>query len=277
MALRISEDWDSCLKNSSAHTSTLQLQSHFRKQLQLLLQQLNVHSSSSPITVLDAIAPIIAALHALWEAQGRVSSPVVVVVPPVPNQPPGPRIATTSHPIENRKQERKYKKPICWRYAEKGHHTGPWKKRHISKDALALLPCPFFEKSAFCRFHETGQCWYGHGLPGADSQINLVSETPDLPQSNPDPPLTLTDFGTSRLLFVHSGTQTQFMLPKPVLKTRRFHSSTQTIPVLAVDVDTQTAPTLPMVDRETQTRHQNVIDLIEEEWEVQLEKREMHL
>ena len=67
------------------------------------------------------------------------------------------------------------------------------------------------------------------------------------------------------------------MLPKPVLKTRRFHSSTQTIPVLAVDVDTQTAPALPMVDRETQTSHQNLIDLIEEEWEVQLEKQEMHL
>ena len=47
--------------------------------------------------------------------------------------------------------------------------------------------------------------------------------------------------------------------------------------MLAVDVDTQTAPTLPMVDRETQTRHQSWIDLIEEEWEVQLEKREMHL
>ena len=178
----------------------------------------------------------IAALHAHREAQGQVSSPVVVVVPPVPNQPPGPRIAATSHPIGNRKQERKYKMPICWRYAEKGHHAGPCKQRHISKDALALLPCPFFDKSAFCRFHETGQCWYGHGLPGADSRINLVSETPDLPQSDPDPPLPLTDFGTqtdSRLLFVDFGTQTQFMLPKPVLKTWRFHSSTQTIPVLA--------------------------------------------
>ena len=67
------------------------------------------------------------------------------------------------------------------------------------------------------------------------------------------------------------------MLPKPILKPRRFHSGTQTIPVLAVDVDTQTAPTLPMVDRETQTSHRNLIDLIEKEWEVQLEKREMHL
>ena len=112
-------------------------------------------------------------------------------------------------------------------------------------------------------------------MPVTDSQINLVSETPDLPQSDPDPPLPLTDFGTqtdSRLLFVDSGTQTQFMLPKPVLKTRRLHSSTRTISVLAVDVDTQTAPTLPMVDRETQTRHRTLIDLIGEEWEVQLEK-----
>ena len=32
-----------------------------------------------------------------------------------------------------------------------------------------------------------------------------------------------------------------------------------------------------MVDRETQTSHQHLIDLIEEEWEVQLEKQEMHL
>ena len=65
MALRISEDWDSRLKSSSAHTSSLQLQSHFRKQVHLLLKQLLAYSSSSPVFVLDAIFPVIAALHAL--------------------------------------------------------------------------------------------------------------------------------------------------------------------------------------------------------------------
>ena len=53
MALRISEDWDSRLKSSSAHTSSLQLQSHFRKQVHLLLKQLLAYSSSSGCPVLE--------------------------------------------------------------------------------------------------------------------------------------------------------------------------------------------------------------------------------
>jgi hypothetical protein len=53
---------------------------------------------------------------------------------------------------------------------------------------------------------------------------------------------------------------------------------TQTDGMLFCDSDTQTAPTLPMVDRTTQTSHQNLmIDIIEREWEVQLDRRAFYL
>ena len=65
------------------------------------------------------------------------------------------------------------------------------KKRHVSKQALSVVPCPFFAKKKFCCFHEAGQCWYehssfgshGHSSFGSTSAAEVldVQETPYLP------------------------------------------------------------------------------------------------
>jgi hypothetical protein len=56
------------------------------------------------------------------------------------------------------------------------------------------------------------------------------------------------------------------------------HSETQTTPLLATVVDIQTAPTTPpLIDRMTETGHQNLIDIIEREWEAQLDRRDFYL
>jgi hypothetical protein len=66
--------------------------------------------------------------------------------------------------------------------------------------------------------------------------------------------------------FVDADTQTDVLF--------LVHSETQTTPLLATVVDIQTAPTPPLIDRMTETGHQNLIYIIEREWEAQLDRRD---
>jgi len=144
----------------------------------------------------------------------------------------------------------------------------------VSKAALSVVPCPFFLKKKFCRFHEAGQCWYKHSsLESASAgEVLHTQETPDppplsvslpspqtnteplLPQTTPALPLPLIDFGTQTV-------------PAPT-----FNANTQTTPALPLvdfgsqtilprtNAEIQTTPAPPMVDSMSQTGHQNLID-----------------
>ena len=161
-----------------------------------------------------------------------------------------------------------------------------------------MINCPHFEKPHFekkgsCRFHETtGTCWYGHGVSvEASPPVNLVVGLPYPPfpgsalpaDVGVPPPLSSAigvDFGaqtepwfsarsdveiqTTPALSSDFGTETE-----PWLSV---HSSTQTVPLPTSDSGIQTTPAPPKVDCEIQTEHQELIDVIRQEYAVLLER-----
>jgi hypothetical protein len=141
-------------------------------------------------------AAVVFALHTVREEQNRAEMELPIVRPPQVGgylrAKPSPTAASSpglgqssagSSPgtgQSSRAQRRKFKQPICWKYTEKGQCHYSCKKRHISKEALAVINCPHFEQKGSCRFHETtGTCWYGHGVSvEASPPVNLVVGLP---------------------------------------------------------------------------------------------------
>ena len=128
----------------------LQLHSQFRRHLHSLLKQLKV--STSQVDILDSVISVVFALHTLREEQNRVEMEPPIVRPPQVGgylrAQPSPT-AASKPPQSSRAQQRKFKQPICWKYAEKGqclYHS--CKKRHVNKEALAVINCPYFEKES---------------------------------------------------------------------------------------------------------------------------------
>ena len=128
----------------------LQSHSQFRRHLHSLLKQLKV--STSQLDILDSVISVVFALHTLREEQNRVEMEPPIVRPPQVGgylrAQPSPT-AASKPPQSSRAQQRKFKQPICWKfkYAEKGqclYHS--CKKRHVNKEALAVINCPYFEK-----------------------------------------------------------------------------------------------------------------------------------
>jgi len=260
-ALKLSEDWDTRLRRCRVSSMALQSHSQFRRHLHSLLKQLKV--STSQLDILDSVISVVFALHTLREEQNRVEMEPPIVRPPQVGgylrAQPSPT-AASKPPQSSRAQQRKFKQPICWKYAEKGqclYHS--CKKRHVNKEALAVISCPYFEKKGVCRFHEAGTCWYGHGVSvEASPPVNLVVELPDPPLPGSTllvdvgiPPPLDSAFG------VDFGTQTDSWL--------YVHSGTQTCLLSTSDSEIQTTPALPMVDEMTQTGPVNLKSIITRE------------
>jgi hypothetical protein len=227
-----------------------------------LLKQLKV--STSQLDLLDSILSVVVALRTLREEQNLVEVRPPIVRPP---QVGGynraePRQFQCAPVVVSTSQLRKFKQPICWRYAEKGQCLRSCKKRHISKEALTVIPCPCFEKKGVCSFHEKGTCWYGHEVSVSAFPVNLVVESPDPPLSDP---ALFVDVGIlppqNSAIEVDFGTQTD-----PLLLA---HSTAQTIPSETIDAAIQTSAAPPMANKMSQTSPQSLTDLLNIEYEVQ--------
>jgi hypothetical protein len=121
----------------------------------------------------------------------------------------------------------------------------------VSKEALSVVPCPFFLKKKFCRFHEVGQCWYEH--PSGSTPAGEVLQV----QEAPDPP-------PSSLPLSFPQTNAEPLPPRTTsVVTADF--GTQTVPAPIFNANTQTAPALPLGDKATQTGPQDLIAIIEDE------------
>jgi hypothetical protein len=125
MALCHSKDWETRLRSSEAPPSALQMQSQLRNQLHLLLRQLTIHSNSNPLSLTDNMLALIFSLHALREAQRKVSELTKEKSAQISSQsPPVTSASLPRPPVSKRAQERKFQPPICWKYVEKGNHFG---------------------------------------------------------------------------------------------------------------------------------------------------------
>jgi len=172
-ALKVSEDWGTRLRRCRVSSLTLRLHSQFEKSLHDLLKQLK--GFVSQLDLLESSISVVFALHTVREEQNRAEMELPIVRPPQvggdlrakpsPTAASSPGLGQSSAGSSpgtgqaSRAQRRKFKQPICWKYTEKGQCYYSCKKRHISKEALAVINCPHFEKKGSCRFHETSGTW----------------------------------------------------------------------------------------------------------------------
>ena len=112
----------------------------------------------SQLGLLESSISVVFALHTVREEQNRTEMELPIVRPPQVGgylrAKPSPTAASSpglgqssagSSPgtgQSSRAQRRKFKQPICWKYTEKGQCHYSCKKRHISKEALAVINCP---------------------------------------------------------------------------------------------------------------------------------------